>query len=122
MRKIALGLILGLISGMSFAAGGGGDLMDAKVDVSDQNSLQRGAKLFANNCMGCHSAEYVRWNALPEGLGVPMETVEETLVYGSYTPGDKMNIAMRGSEAADWFGAEPPDPSLTARSRGADWV
>lgn len=122
MRKIALGLILGLISGMSFAAGGGGDLMDAKVDVSDQNSLQRGAKLFANNCMGCHSAEYVRWNALPEGLGVPMETVEETLVYGSYTPGDKMNIAMRGSEASDWFGAEPPDLSLTARSRGADWV
>lgn len=122
MRKIALGLLLGLFSGLAVGAGGGGDLMDPKVDVSDESSLQRGAKLFANNCMGCHSAEYMRWNALPEGLGVPMETIEANLVYGSYEAGDKMNIAMQGQDASDWFGAEPPDLSLTARSRGADWV
>ena len=122
MRKIALCVLLALGSGSVFAAGGGGDLMDARVDVSDEASLQRGAKLFANNCMGCHSAEYVRWSALPDGLGVPMETIEETLVYGSYESGDMMNAAMRGADAADWFGAEPPDLSLTARSRGADWV
>ena len=95
MKKIALCFLLGLFSGGAFAAGGGGDLMDAQVDVSDTASLQRGAKLFANNCMGCHSAEYMRWNALPEGLGVSMETIEETLIYGSYQQGDMMNVAMR---------------------------
>ena len=122
MRKLALILFLGLFSGGAWGAGGSADLMDAQVDVSNEASLQRGANLFANNCMGCHSAKYVRWNALPEALGIPMAMVEESLIYGAYTPGDTINAAMRPEDAADWFGAAPPDLSLTARSRGADWV
>jgi len=122
MRRLLLIALLACLSAPAWSAGGGGDLMDARVDVSDEASLQRGAKLFANNCMGCHSAEYVRWNALPEALGVSMETVESNLIYGDYTPGDTINAAMRGADASDWFGAEPPDLSLTARARGADWV
>lgn len=121
MRYLAIALAL-FGSSTVWAAGGGGDLMDARVDVSDEASLQRGAKLFANNCMGCHSAQYVRWNALPDALGVSMEMVESNLIYGSYSPGDTINAAMRSADAADWFGAAPPDLSLTARSRGADWV
>ena len=122
MGKLALILLLGMVAGPAWAAGGGGDLMDARVDVSNEASLQRGANLFANNCMGCHSAKYVRWNALPEALGIPMTMVEESLIYGAYTPGDTINAAMRSEDGADWFGAAPPDLSLTARSRGADWV
>jgi ubiquinol-cytochrome c reductase cytochrome c1 subunit len=122
MRKLALCLLIALVPAAAYGAGAGGDYMDAQVDVSDQGSLQRGAKLFANNCMGCHSAKYVRWNALPEALGVPMEMIEENLIYGSYQAGDTINAAMRSTDAAEWFGAAPPDLSLTARSRGADWV
>jgi ubiquinol-cytochrome c reductase cytochrome c1 subunit len=115
-------MVLALCSGTAAAAGGGGDLMDAKVDVSNEASLQRGAKLFANNCMGCHSAKFVRWNALPEALGVSMETIEENLIYGSYEAGDTINAAMRQADGSEWFGAAPPDLSLTARARGEDWV
>ncbi len=122
MKAIALLILLGLFSGTAIGAGAGGDLMDAQVDVSDEGSLQRGAKLFANNCMGCHSAKFVRWNALPEALGVPMDQIEDNLIYGSYEAGDTINAAMRSEDGAQWFGAAPPDLSLTARSRGADWV
>ena len=122
MRKILLGLMLGILSTTGYAAAPSGNLMDAQVDVSDQGSLQRGAKLFANNCMGCHSAKYVRWNALPEPLGVSMEMVEDNLIYGAYQAGDTINAAMRSEDGAEWFGAAPPDLSLTARARGADWV
>ena len=122
MKAIAFAIMLALFSGTAAAAGGGGDLMDAKVDVSNEASLQRGAKLFANNCMGCHSAKYVRWNALPEALGVSMETIEDNLIYGSYQAGDTINAAMRPADGSEWFGAAPPDLSLTARARGEDWV
>ena len=121
-RVLAIVLLIMLMSSPVLAAGGGGDMMDPRVDVSDQSSLQRGAKLFANNCMGCHSAKYVRWNALPEALGTSMEMIESNLIYGDYTPGDTIKAAMRSDDAADWFGAAPPDLSLTARARGADWV
>jgi ubiquinol-cytochrome c reductase cytochrome c1 subunit len=36
--------------------------------------------------------------------------------------GDTMTVAMDKNDAKDWFGATPPDLSLIARSRGADWL
>jgi len=123
MSKFLLVLLATLVSGSAIAAGGYANLMDAEVDVSDEASLQRGAQLFANNCMGCHSAKFVRWNALPEELGVSMELIEENLIWDSgYQAGDVMTAAMRSEDASAWFGAAAPDLSLTARSRGADWV
>jgi len=122
MRKIALAMLLSLSPALAPAAGGGGDLMDARVDVSDEASLQRGAKLFANYCMGCHSARFVRWNAMPDALGVPMEVIEENLIFSDYQPGDVVRAAMPSDEAEEWLGVAPPDLSLTARARGADWV
>ena len=35
--------------------------LDANVDVSDKVSLARGAKYYANFCMGCHSTS-VAWH------------------------------------------------------------
>ncbi|PWG65188.1 cytochrome c1 [Spiribacter halobius] len=122
MRKIALAMLLTLAPGAALAAAPAGDLMDARVDVSDEASLQRGAKLFANYCMGCHSAKFVRWNAMPDALGVPMETIEDNIIFGEYQAGDVIRAAMPADDAEEWFGVAPPDLSLTARSRGADWV
>ena len=39
-----------------------------------------------------------------------------------WVPGELMKIAMRTKEAKAWFGAAPPDLTVIARSRGADWV
>ena len=35
---------------------------------------------------------------------------------------DQMHSAMNGHDAEKWFGTTPPDLSLIARSRGADWL
>lgn len=121
MKKIVLALLVLCTAGIAHGAPYA-DLMKARVDVADEASLQRGAALFSNLCISCHSAKFVRWNALPEGLGVPMAMVEENLIYGSYEEGNMMRAAMREADAERWFGASAPDLSLTARSRGADWI
>ena len=33
-----------------------------------------------------------------------------------------MNVAMRRKDATAWFGVAPPDLSVIARARGADWL
>ncbi|MBV1912266.1 MAG: cytochrome c1, partial [Cycloclasticus sp.] len=35
---------------------------------------------------------------------------------------DGMTISMRPKDAEKWFGVNPPDLSLIARSRGSDWL
>ena len=47
-----------------------------KAPVStDQARLQRGAKIFVNNCMGCHGLSFVRYNHL-EQIGLTSEEIE----------------------------------------------
>jgi ubiquinol-cytochrome c reductase cytochrome c1 subunit len=36
--------------------------------------------------------------------------------------GEQMRIAMTPKAAETWFGAPPPDLTMTARVRGADWI
>lgn len=123
MRKFAIALFLALVPTLVTGAGGGGSaLMDAKEDVTDTASLQRGAKLFANYCMGCHSMKFLRYSRLAADLDIPEDVARKYLIWDGSEITDTMTIAMRDADARDWFGAVPPDLSLTARARGADWV
>lgn len=97
-------------------------LEPADVDVGNQASLQRGASLFVNYCMGCHSVQYMRWDRMGEGIGLTVDQVREYLQVTGERPGDPMTIAMPRGESARWFGTAPPDLTLAARSRGADWL
>lgn len=94
----------------------------ANVDVSNQASLQRGARNFVNYCMGCHSAKYVRYNTLAKDLGIPEDLLIENLMFAAVKPTETMEIAMRPADAERWFGVIPPDLSLIARSKGVDYV
>ena len=51
MRKLICVLAL-LLPGMALAASGNVHLDEANYDLSDKASLQRGAKLFMNYCLG----------------------------------------------------------------------
>jgi ubiquinol-cytochrome c reductase cytochrome b subunit len=108
------------------AAGGGGcgtipcDHMEP--DLEDTGSLQRGAKYFVNYCMGCHSAEYSRWERVATDLGIPEEAMMSNLVLGDSRFGDLMTISMPKEQSKAWFGVAPPDLSLVARSRNPDWL
>jgi ubiquinol-cytochrome c reductase cytochrome c1 subunit len=108
--------------GVSIAAESGTALQKAGNDVSNIASLQRGARNFVNYCYGCHSAQYVRYNRVGADLGLSEEQVIANLMFTGERPSDTMRNAMPADDAARWFGKQPPDLSLIARSKGTDYV
>ena len=123
MMKYAI-FVLGYILNVSaiYAASGDSDLLEANVNLSNKTSLQRGAKLFVNYCLTCHSANYMRYNRMAEDLDLTENDVKNNLMYASDKIGDTMTIAMSPFESSRWFGIAPPDLSVIARSRGEDWL
>ncbi|MGF1612936.1 MAG: cytochrome c1 [Gammaproteobacteria bacterium] len=112
-----------LVPAVSLAAGAGGvALRSADVDITDQASLQRGARLFVNYCLSCHSASFMRYNQMAKGLGLTDEQVQENLMFAADKVTEPMEVAMSPNDAKGWFGNAPPDLSVIARSRGADWL
>ena len=97
-------------------------LRHMKVDLSDQQSLQRGAKIFINYCLSCHSAEYMRYNRMGQDLSISGDVLKENLMFGAEKVGDVMSISMRQEDSINYFGVIPPDLSVIARSHGADWL
>ena len=122
MKKLIIAFLLAVLPAFGMAAGGGVHLDDANIDLSDQASLQRGAKLFMNYCLSCHSAKYQRYNRMARDLGLTEDEVKENLMFTTDKIGDTMNIAMSADDAAKWFGQAPPDLSVIARARGVDWI
>lgn len=129
MKKLFLTLIaaLGIVGG-AYAAGGGLVPLDkAPVDVTNQASLQNGAKLFVNYCLGCHSAAFMRYNRLKD-IGLSDQEIKDNLLFTTEKVGDTMVAAIDPKQAAAWFGANPPDLTVIARSRashdgsGADYI
>ena len=110
------------LPGVVLAAGGEAELEPAGTNIDDVAALQRGARLFVNYCLSCHSAKYMRYNRLVEDLGLSEAMVMRNLVFRDAKIGDVMSIAMRPEDAEAWFGKEPPDLSLSGRSRGVDWL
>lgn len=120
MKKLLIAIVM-LASSSVFASGGNIHLDHADVDITDQASLQRGAKYFVNYCLNCHSMKYERWQRMQE-FGIPDDLLKEHLMPSNAKPGDLMTTAMNPDDAASWFGAPPPDLTLEARLRGDDWI
>lgn len=93
----------------------------APIDPDNQASLQRGAKVFVNYCLNCHGANYMRYNRMMD-IGLSEAQIKENLLFASDKVGDTMAVSMPRKDAKAWFGAAPPDLSVEARSRGADWL
>lgn len=119
MKKFlfALALLLPLMA----TASEGVKLDHAPIDPNNQASLQRGAKVFVNYCLNCHSAAYMRYNRLQD-IGLTDAQIKANLLFGDQKVGDTMTVAMNKADAKAWFGATPPDLSVEARARGADWL
>lgn len=119
---ILCGLLALLAVATTAHAAAEGPLHHANVNVRDTAAIQRGARLYVNYCFSCHSASYMRYNRLAEDLGLGEELVMQNLVFADAKIGDTMDIAMRPADAEAWLGKAPPDLTLIARSRGADWL
>ncbi|WP_432696327.1 cytochrome c1 [Marinobacterium sp. YM272] len=124
MKKYLIALMMVLAPVTASAAGGAGVPLDEmNVDLTNKASLQRGMANFVNNCMGCHSAQYQRFERAATDLEMPNDLVVENLIFDSEKKvGDQMTIAMPKEDAQNWFGNPPPDLTLEARLRGPDWV
>ncbi len=121
MKKLIIALMFAL-PGAVMAAGAGPQLEHANIDLSDKASLQRGAKLFVNYCLSCHSAAYQRYNRMGRDIGLTDDQVKENLMLAADKVGETMTIAMPQGDAKRWFGAPPPDLSVIARARGVDYI
>jgi ubiquinol-cytochrome c reductase cytochrome c1 subunit len=93
----------------------------APIDIQDVVSIQRGAKVFVNYCLTCHSAKAMRYSQLTQ-LGLTEEQVRENLMFTTDKIGEPMTVALRAADAKEWFGVVPPDLSVIARSRSPDWL
>jgi ubiquinol-cytochrome c reductase cytochrome c1 subunit len=125
IKKILAVLLLTPV--LAFAAGDHIKLDRAPINPASVESLQRGAALFVNYCLNCHSANYMRYNRLSD-IGLNDKEILENLVFSGGKVGDLMKIAMDANDAKAWFGVAPPDLTVIARSRasadgsGADWL
>jgi ubiquinol-cytochrome c reductase cytochrome c1 subunit len=113
---------MALLAAPGAFAAGHAHLDAANVDLEDRGALLRGAHLFVDYCLNCHSASYMRFNRIGEDLGLKEEDVMARLVKTGGKIGDTMTVAMSKEDAKRWFGAPPPDLSVVARARGADWL
>ncbi|MBS0382812.1 MAG: cytochrome c1 [Proteobacteria bacterium] len=125
MRTLAFALLafaLTLVMAPSAFAEEGGGLPNANVNVHDQASLQRGARLYMNYCVGCHSLKYLRYSQMAEGLGLTEKQVMDNLNFTGAKFGEPIVSAMPEADAEKWFGKAPPDLSLEVSAKGANWV
>jgi ubiquinol-cytochrome c reductase cytochrome c1 subunit len=129
IKKLLAGLTLGaaLIGGASVAAAAEIHFDHAPINLNDQASLQRGAKIFVNYCLGCHSAAFMRYNRLQD-LGLTEQQIKDNLLFTDHKIGETMISAIDPVQAKAWFGVAPPDLTVIARSRagegysGADYL
>jgi ubiquinol-cytochrome c reductase cytochrome c1 subunit len=105
-----------MVGSAAFAAGGPEvKIVGTTASRVDAESLQRGARLFVNHCLNCHSAQYMRYNRLTD-IKLTPDQIKQNLMFTTDKIGDTMKAAISPKDAKDWFGAVPPDLSVMARS------
>ncbi|ABI59367.1 MULTISPECIES: cytochrome c1 [Nitrosomonas] len=122
MRMIKILLLAVLLTPfVAHSSGQEVELDKAPIDRTDKESLKRGANSFVEYCLTCHGADFMRYNRHRD-IGMSEDDIRTELIHTGQKTGDLMEAAMRKKEAEQWFGVAPPDLSVIARSRGADWL
>jgi ubiquinol-cytochrome c reductase cytochrome c1 subunit len=119
MKKILLAALFFPLTAL--AASTGYRLDSSPHDLRDLVSLQAGARTYVNYCLGCHGIQFMRYKGLTE-LGISEAQIKEHLLFTADKVGEPMKVAFDPKESKAWFGVAPPDLSVVARSRGADWL
>src|SRR6476469_3101403 len=137
MKTMLPRILTSIAAGVLFAVGAhaseGPEMTPQRppIDRHDVASLQRGAKLFVNYCIGCHGAQHMRYNRLAADLHLTEKQVTDNLIFRGTTAkdgyvsdkiGDTMRTAMDRADSKEAFGVIPPDLSVEARVRGTEWL
>ena len=126
MKLLLIALFFAPLAGIvgapaAIASEAGYRLDQAPIDPNDVVSLQAGARTFANYCMNCHGAQFMRYNRLGD-LGLTETQIKDNLLFAGDKVGETMKTAMTVKDGKAWFGVAPPDLTVIARSRGGDWL
>jgi ubiquinol-cytochrome c reductase cytochrome c1 subunit len=119
MKKLIAALLFAPLG--VFAAETGYRLDKSPHEPTDIVSLQSGARLYVNYCLGCHSLQYVRYGGLTD-IGLSEQQIRDNLMFTADKVGEPMKAHMDAKAGKQWFGVAPPDLSVVSRSRGADWL
>jgi len=120
--KNLITLILFMTFSFGVCASEGIKLEDADVDLTDKESLQRGAQHFVTYCLGCHSIKHMRYSRMAYDFGVDNKKILKDIAPEGASIYDQLHSAMNAHDAEKWFGIQPPDLSLIARSRSPNWL
>ena len=107
MKKLFAAFVIAALPALALGAASNYPLDKVDIDLRDKAAMQDGARTFANYCMGCHSAQYQRYERVADDLGIPHEIMLENLVFTDAKIGDHMKIGMKPGDAKAWFGAAP---------------
>jgi ubiquinol-cytochrome c reductase cytochrome c1 subunit len=130
MKKLIFILLASLGLSTAAVASEGGPAWDKfpEAKVTNMAALQNGAKLFVNYCLNCHSASFMRYNRLRD-IGLTEDQIKKNLMFATDKVGETMKVTLDAKQAKEWFGAQPPDLTVIARSRadiakgsGADYL
>ena len=119
MKKL-LALLL-VVPGLALASSAKVALEKAPINLHDKLSLQRGAQIFVNHCLNCHSAASMRYLRLTD-IGLTEAQIRDNLLFSAEKVGEPMGAVLETKDAKAFFGVVPPDLSLIARSRDPDWL
>ena len=78
-----------------------GECKEAYINAKDKPSLQRGAQIYMNYCLGCHSLKYARYKKVSEDLEIPLSMFQENLIFGDQKMGDLIQVGMDPKEAKE---------------------
>lgn len=120
--KRASVVLAGMFVSFAALAAGGGATEHAGVDLEDRASLQRGAQLYMNYCVACHSLKYMRYSRIAEDLGLTEDQVMNNLNFTGAKFGEHVISSMPAAFGEKSFGKAPPDLTLISRVRGSDWI
>ncbi|MCY4128698.1 MAG: cytochrome c1 [Gammaproteobacteria bacterium] len=122
-RAVAIGLLTIGIGTHTLAADSDWIMQSMSPDLDDIPSLQRGANLYVNFCLGCHSLEHQRYERTADDLGeIPHELMVANVIHTGQKIGEHIQTAMSKEDAKGWFGAAPPDLTMVTRVRSPEWV
>ena len=119
---IILLLLMFLQTSWVMASSSGASLESANIQIEDRESIKRGAKLFVEYCLNCHSAELMRYSRIGQDLSMNDDEVRSQLITTDAKIGGVMKVAVEKEDAKRWFGKAPPDLSVISRARGVDWL
>lgn len=92
------------------------------VNLSDQAALRTGALEFMHRCVACHGIQGTRFVELAGPLGLTRKQVQRFLNPTGRRVQQTIATAMPEALAKKFFHTAPPDLTMIAKRRSADWL